>query len=292
MISPREKLTAHLEAKLSVSAAIRNQFIYSNQEEDQSAGLIDPIGDEVRSQGSGIIHRYHNRILFMPTTACPVNCRYCFRRNELVSPSDFLKGNLEQLQIYLKEHSEVEEVILTGGDPLVLSNKKIEEVFKVLVECQTKYLRIHTRAPAVDPKRLDEGFIKLIEKYQPLFTRIFLVIHTNHSDELDSVIGNSIQRMSKLGITLLSQTVLLKGVNDDAYTLKKLMERLVELGITPYYLHHPDKVKGAMHFYLPEEEGITIYQQLKSICSGWAIPHYIVDSPEGTGKKLVINQTI
>ncbi|MEE2671302.1 MAG: KamA family radical SAM protein [Bdellovibrionota bacterium] len=292
MISPREKLTSHLEAKLAESAAIRKQFLYSNDEEDQTDGLLDPIGDALRAKGNGIIHRYKNRILFMPTTACPVNCRYCFRRNELVSPSSFLKGKLNELETYLKKHPEVEEVILTGGDPLVLNNQRLEEVFKILIKCGTRFLRIHTRAPAVDPTRIDDGFLKLIEKFQASFKRIFLVIHTNHPDELDSLIANSIEKLNGLKITLLSQSVLLKGVNDDAEILKRLMERLVEIGITPYYLHHPDKVKGAMHFYLSEDEGLKIYRQLKSICSGWAIPHYILDSSEGTGKKFMINQTL
>ncbi|MAZ46942.1 MAG: lysine 2,3-aminomutase [Halobacteriovoraceae bacterium] len=287
-----EKIPSSIKSRFTKSDALKRQFEFSPQELEVPGGNPDPIGDELKSQGGGIIHRYQNRILFTPTQACPINCRYCFRKNELNQGHKFLSPSLKRLKKYLSEHPEVDEVILTGGDPLILSDSKIKEILDTCLQSHIKYVRFHTRTPIAIPERLDQSFLELIRNYESKFKRIFFVLHTNHVDELTQPVLNKIKNLQNFNISLLTQTVLLKDVNDQPQALKELFELLVETGFTPYYLHHPDKVKGAMHFYLSEEEGMQIYKELRKICSGWAIPHYIVDSPHAYGKKLVINQLI
>lgn len=287
-----EKVSPYLEERLESSNALKRQFLFSDEELNFEGGFLDPIGDQKSSQGSGIIHRYPNRILYTPTQACPVNCRYCFRKNELNQGIRAFSPNLENLKIYLNENPQVEEVILTGGDPLVLTNSKLEKILRACSEVGIKFLRFHTRTPIADPTRIDSNFIQLLTEFQDQFKRLFFVLHTNHPDELTTDVLRSLEKLQAVKVSLLTQSVLLKGVNDDATTLSKLFETLAEVGFSPYYLHHPDKVKGAMHFYLSEEEGSKIYSELRRSVSGWAVPHYIVDSPEASGKKLVVNQDI
>jgi lysine 2,3-aminomutase len=264
-----------------------NQFIPSTKEE-LSQGHTDPIGDDLHSKGSGIIHRYKNRLLFNPTTICPINCRYCFRKNELFNNLDIFKSNLESLAEYLINHPEVEEVILTGGDPLILSTPKIEKIFKILKLIPTvKYIRFHTRTPVILPARLDLELASLLNEYAHIFQTITLAIHINHSDEITDDLEKNLKQFK--GINLLSQTVLLKNVNDDPNCLATLFKDLNKLNIRPYYLHHPDLVRGAMHFHMPLEVGRRIYSSLRDLIPGWLIPGYVVDSPTGIGKVNAYN---
>lgn len=283
-----EKIPPHILNKLS-DDIFRKQFQFSI-EENESSGLADPIGDQIHAKGNGIIHRYPNRILYTPTTACPINCRYCFRKNELFSNLESFKPNLVALKTYLRNHPEVEEVILSGGDPLILSNQKLAEIFEVLYQCQIKYLRIHTRTPIAIPSRMDQKLLELLHQHR--FKNLFFVLHSNHKRELDKTVSDALKEIDGNKIIKLTQTVLLKEINDNPDTLKDLFEKITEIGFRPYYLHHPDKVKGAMHFYLSETEGMKIYSALKKKISGWALPHYIIDNPEGLGKNLIINQKI
>ena len=264
-----------------------NQFIPSKQEESVQ-GFIDPIGDELHSKGSGIIHRYQNRLLFNPTTVCPINCRYCFRKNELFNNLDIFRSNLEGLAKYLLKHPEVEEVILTGGDPLIVSNSKIEKIFKVLKLIPTvKYIRFHSRTPVILPSRMDLELSNLLDKYSDSFDTITIAIHINHSDEISEELEQNLKLFKN--INLISQTVLLKDVNDNPLQLADLFKKLNKLNIRPYYLHHPDLVRGAMHFHMSLEAGRQIYSGLRDLIPGWLIPTYIVDSPSGMGKVNAYN---
>jgi len=259
-----------------------------NHDPTQLSGLVDPIGDQIHAKGNGIIHRYKNRILFTPTTVCPIHCRYCFRKNELYGQNEFLSPNIANLISYLNDHSEVEEVIFTGGDPLILSNQKIEQYLESLANIPSvKYIRFHTRTPIILPERIDEDFAKLLQSFTTKFDTISLVIHVNHSQELSEDLKLALTKLS--GINLLSQSVLLKGVNDDTLSLKDLFIQINKMGIRPYYLHHPDLVKGAMHFYLSLEEGRKIYGELRDLLPGWLIPHYVIDPASGQGKTLAYN---
>lgn len=272
---------------LGAQSSLWKQFV-PRAEENNPEGFLDPIGDETHSKENGIIHRYKNRVLFNPTLICPINCRYCFRKNELFSKPDFLKSNLEKLSKYLIENPNVEEVILTGGDPLILSTPKLENILETLSEISTiKYIRFHSRTPIIIPKRIDKELTSLLNKYSKHFDTISLAIHVNHSEELSLELFNHLSQLK--GVNLLSQTVLLKDINNNPHTLSTLFKDLNSFGIRPYYLHHPDQVKGAMHFHLSLEEGRKTYGNLRDLLPGWLIPHYVVDSPEGIGKALAYN---
>lgn len=271
------------------NSALWKQFVPSHFENNLS-GLHDPIGDKVHAKDNGIIHRYKNRVLFSPTTICPVHCRYCFRKNELNLQEDFLKANVTSLLEYLHENPTVEEVILTGGDPLILSNEKLDQLLLIISKIQTvKYIRFHTRTPIIIPSRIDPEFLSLLKKYKNYFETITFAIHINHSDELDSDVKFALKSIADININLVSQTVLLKDINSNLADLVNLFKDINKIGVRPYYLHHPDQVLGAMHFYLPLETGRKLYGKLRDELPGWLIPHYVVDSPMGAGKSLAFN---
>ncbi|MFZ4713460.1 MAG: KamA family radical SAM protein [Bacteriovoracaceae bacterium] len=274
---------------LGPMSALWKQFIPSHLE-NNSSGLIDPIGDQKHSQGSQIIHRYQNRVLFMPTSVCPVMCRYCFRKNELTENLDFLTPDFEKTLQYLNSHTEINEVIFSGGDPFILTDEKLDFYLSAFSKIpHLKYIRFHTRTPIVMPERVTAGLIEVLTRHQASFSKLFIALHINHMEELDPEVEDAICRLSEHRIELLSQTVLLKGINDDVSTLKELLETLVDMNVRPYYLHHPDPVKGGSHFMLTLKEGRTIYGKLRDLLPGWALPQYIIDIPEGFGKVLAFN---
>lgn len=264
------------------------QFVPTVNEQNP-LGLIDPIGDLKMAKGHGIIQRYKSRILFTPTPFCPIICRYCFRKNELSSHDEIFNQSTQKLKEYLASHPEINEVILTGGDPLMLNNNKLIQLLELLSFTGVKFIRFHTRTPIILPSRINEGLIKLLQNFSNKFSKIIFVLHTNHSDEIDSEVQKSLLKLKELNIHRLTQTVLLKDVNNTKNDLLHLFYKILECDFTPYYLHHPDKVKGAMHFWLPLEEGRKIYARLRDELPGWAIPHYIIDHPSGHGKQLAFN---
>jgi len=200
----------------------------------------------------------------------------------------FTNNNQLEIEKYLHDHSEIDEIIFTGGDPLVLSDSKLKhwlDFFKSI--SSIKIIRFHTRMPVIIPHRVDNDFCNLIESYTRHFDQIIFVIHSNHTDEWSEGFDEACKKLNKLPITLLSQSVLLKEVNDNALLLKDLFYGLSKRGIHPYYLHHPDPVKGAMHFTISLEKGYSIYSELKKIVSGWALPKYVLETPNGGGKVSV-----
>lgn len=272
------------------NSVLWQQFVPSAIEEKNEQGLYDPIGDTVHAKQGQLIHRYSNRALFLPTTVCPIICRYCFRKNELTYKDELFKADFEKTLSYLRSHPEIEEIIFSGGDPLILSDSKLEYYLTSFHEIGIRYIRFHTRTPVIIPSRLDDGLISVIKKFQNKFRAITFVIHLNHSDEISSEMKEAISNFQQQTSTqLLSQSVLLKNINNDSLTLKKLFEDLHDIGIRPYYLHHPDLVKGGMHFYLDLHEGRKIFQQLKDLLPGWLLPNYILDIPGGHGKTNAFN---
>lgn len=259
------------------------------KKELSSTGKLDPIGDLKHAKHSGIIHRYKNRILYTPTNKCPIICRYCFRKNELSSENSVFNANLNKLGVYLDENPQVEEVILTGGDPLILSNQKLDLILTFLADKKIKYVRFHTRTPVILPSRIDDGLIFLLNKFCKKFIRINFVLHTNHANELDSEVVAALNKLRDTKVTKLTQSVLLKGINDHPDSLIDLFKKIIETDFTPYYLHHPDKVRGAMHFYLDLEDGRRIYSKLHDSLPGWAIPKYVIDNDQGEGKQFAFN---
>lgn len=272
-----------------VNSPLGLQFL-PHDDENKDMGMQDPIGDQVHQKTKQLIHRYHNRALFIPTLNCPVICRYCFRKNELYSDEAIFKQELEATKNYLMQHQEIEEIIFTGGDPLMVTDQKLDLYLAFFKEIPSiKYIRIHTRTPVIMPSRINEGFIDVVKKYSAHFTRLMLMVHVNHPDEIGTEEMLAIKKLTSSHIEVFSQTVLLKNINDNTDTLYQLFKTLINLKITPYYLHHPDQVRGGMHFTLSLEEGRKIYQPLRDLLSGWAIPQYIVDIPGGEGKTLAYN---
>ena len=267
------------------------QFVPSALELDEGLcreGLDDPIGDGRYARGASLIHRYKNRALWMPTAVCPVQCRYCFRKNELHQktwPTLNFKRDLD----YLAAHPEIEEVIFSGGDPLILSNRKLAQLTDALSGLAAiKRLRFHSRTPIILPSRVGSALLDLLETLASRFT-VSLVVHCNHLSEIDEEVECALKKLRFLPIHVMSQSVLLKGVNDIPSDLIALFNALAGLGVRPYYLHHPDRVRGGMHFYLPLERGRKIYETVKNNLAGWILPRYVVDLPGGEGKTLASN---
>ena len=266
------------------------QFLPQDEEKTFPGGGLDPIGDDIYRQEKGIIHRYENRILISPTPLCPVQCRYCFRKNNLSQTPEQYRGQLSLLQQYLASHPKVNEVIFTGGDPLMVSDSILESYFLTLQKfSQVKFVRLHTRTPIILPERITPPFVHLLQRFQKVFAQLHLVIHINHWSEADHDIITAIGELQKAHVSLMSQSVLLKNVNDTTDDLYQLFLNLAQLGVRPYYLHHPDRVRGAMHFYIPLEQGQKIYHPLRRILPGWAMPNYVVELPEGKGKAVALS---
>jgi len=244
----------------------------------------DPIGDHAHSPVEGIVHRYPDRVLLKAVHSCPVYCRFCFRR-EMVGPDGdgTLAGEaLEAALAYINDHSEIWEVIFTGGDPLVLSPRRLRSILERLATMDhVKIVRFHTRVPVADPARVTA---ELVDALQASGKTTYVAIHANHPRELTGDARAAIKQLHAAGIALVSQTVLLKGVNDDAGILAELMRTFVELRIRPYYLHHPDLAPGTGHFRLSISEGQAIVAALHGRLSGLCQPTYVLDIPGGHGK--------
>lgn len=244
--------------------------------------LADPIGDDRFSPLPGLVHRHPDRVLLKPTLACPVHCRFCFRRHEVGSTGALAPEEVADALGYIREHKEIREVILTGGDPLMLSHRRLEALSRDLATIpHLKLLRIHSRVPVADPGRIGEAAIEALKAGG---LPLFLVVHCNHPDEIGREAVAALATLVDAGIPLLSQTVLLKGVNDDADLLATLFETLLEHRVKPYYLHHGDLVPGAAHFRCSLAEGRALMTELRRRLSGLAMPTYILDIPGGHGK--------
>ena len=263
---------------------IAKQFLPDIRELDvQQAERADPIGDEAHSPVKGIVHRYPDRALLKPVLVCPVYCRFCFRR-EMVGPgSDTLtSAELDDAVEYIRSHTEIWEVIITGGDPLMLSPRRLGGLVEALNQLDhIKVIRWHSRVPIVDPQRATPALISALVSTQKA---VWLAVHCNHPRELTASALDALRRLARAGITLVSQTVLLKGVNDDARVLEALMRRFVEAGVRPYYLHQLDLAPGTSHFRVEIETGRAIMNKLRGLLSGIAQPTYVLDIPGGYGK--------
>ncbi len=246
----------------------------------------DPIGDDAFSPVEGIVHRYPDRVLLKLINACAVYCRFCFRR-EMVGPgrgalsARALAGALD----YIGAHPQIWEVILTGGDPLVLSARRLGDVMRKLAAIDhVKVLRVHTRVPVAAPERVTAALVRALRAKNKAS---FVVLHANHPRELSKQTRAACARLVDAGIPMLSQTVLLRGVNDDAETLGALLRSLVECRIKPYYLHHADLAPGTSHFRTTIGEGQALMRALHGRFSGLCQPAYVLDIPGGHGKSPI-----
>ncbi len=241
--------------------------------EEHPEFVTDPLGEEAANQMPGVLHKYQSRFLLTLTGACAIHCRYCFRRHfpyqeNLPKNEDWLK-----IKHYIEQNPSINEVILSGGDPLTLSNRKLALWIERLSSLdQIKIVRIHSRVPIVIPNRLDEEFISILKNSR---LRIIVVIHSNHASELDDYTCSKLLQLSLHHITVLNQAVLLKGVNDSAQSLTELSYRLFEARVMPYYLHVLDKVKGAQHFDLRSSQIDQIYHDVLASLPGYLVPKLV-----------------
>ncbi len=242
----------------------------------------DPIGDDAHSPLPGLVHRYPDRVLLMPTTACPVYCRFCFRRERVGHGATTMSASeIDDALAYIAARPGIREAILTGGDPMILSPRRLGGILRRVAAIRTvEILRIHTRVPVADPKRVDSALIGALRQRVP----VYVLIHCNHPREIDRESARAIAALADAGIPLLGQTVLLKGVNDDAETLATLFRAMVRHRVRPYYLHHPDLAPGTAHFRLSIEEGQALMRALRGRISGLCQPNYVIDIPGGHGK--------
>jgi lysine 2,3-aminomutase len=267
---------------------IARQFVPHEAELDNfPEERADPIGDDSHSPVRGIVHRHRDRVLLKIVHACPVYCRFCFRR-EMVGPDGegaLSDADLEIALAWLREHSEIREVIVTGGDPFVLSTRRVGELTRRLSEIgQLRVLRWHTRVPVVAPEKITPAFLGAIRLSRGA---TYVALHANHPRELTVVARAACARLVDAGIPMLSQTVLLRGVNDDIETLVELMQAFVETRIKPYYLHHPDLAPGTSHFRVDVARGQELVRELRSRASGLCQPEYVLDIPGGHAKARV-----
>ena len=239
--------------------------------------VSDPVGEEKKMPVPWVVQKHADRALLLVTRRCHLHCRYCFRR-DLDGQSDPTTDELRTAVDFLHK-SGVHEVILSGGDPLILRTPKLLGIIDSL-RPQIPQIRIHSRAPITFPKRVDAALVEGLKSRQP----VWLIVHVNHPDELSEDVCLGLGRLVDAGIPVLNQSVLLKGVNDDPDVLADLSRALVNLRVKPYYLHHPDAVPGGGRFRVSVEEGLAIHRALRGKVSGMALPQYVIDPPDGTGK--------
>lgn len=270
---------------------IARQFIPDLRELDvHPLDLADPIGDAPRSPREGLVHRYPDRVLLKLVSACPVYCRFCFRRETVGAAKGGMlpPAAFEAALSYIREHAEIWEVILTGGDPLALSPRRLREAMAAISAIpHVRTIRIHTRVPVAAPDLVTDELIGALKTLQ---AATWIAVHANHPRELNAIAREKCAALVDAGIPLVSQTVLLKGVNDNAESLCALMRAFVETRIKPYYLHHPDLAPGTAHFRLPIAEGQRIFAELNRRLSGVARPVYVLDIPGGYGKISLAEQ--
>jgi lysine 2,3-aminomutase len=244
--------------------------------------LADPLGDQRWSPIPGIVHRHPDRVLLKPTLLCPVYCRFCFRREAVgKAPAMLGRAALDRAFAYVRERPQIWEVIVTGGDPFVLAPRRIALIVRALDEIpHLGVIRFHTRVPVVEPGRLTLALVEALSAEKA----VYVVVHANHPRELTAAAKEAVTRLVRAGIPLLSQTVLLRGVNDDAAVLEALFRGLVAMRVKPYYLHHADLARGTAHFRTGIAEGQRLVRRLRAGASGLCQPAYVLDIPGGWGK--------
>ena len=247
--------------------------------------VSDPVGDHLAISSPGLLQKYHSRALLLVTGACAIHCRYCFRRHFPYSESNPLASQWQQTLTTLNKDKSINEVILSGGDPLILTDQKLESLIADLETIpHIKRLRFHSRLPVVLPERIDHSFLACLEKTS---LNIVMVIHANHANEIDNDVASAVIRLHKIGCQLLNQTVLLKGINDDEMSLINLSECLSEIKVLPYYLHLLDPVAGASHFDVTEQDGIELIEKIRKKLPGYLVPR-LVREQQGEASKIII----
>lgn len=265
---------------------LRQVFPLIDEGFDVDNFVSDPVGDQLAITSPGMLQKYHGRALLLTTGACAIHCRYCFRRHFPYGDSNPLASQWQTTLTSLRDDTTINEVILSGGDPLSLTDMKLEALVNDLEKIpHIKRLRIHTRLPIVLPERIDQRLLKWISNTS---LQVIMVIHANHGNEIDRNVARVLDNLRLAGCQLLNQSVLLKGINDDVVSLYSLSERLSDVNVMPYYLHLLDPVAGASHFDVPEQQGIELIEQLRKILPGYLVPR-LVREQQGEASKTIIN---
>ncbi|MDD5370188.1 MAG: lysine 2,3-aminomutase [Anaerolineaceae bacterium] len=262
---------------------IRKQVIPTDAEITPFTGMMeDSLAEDRHSPVPGLVHRYPDRVLMLVTTQCASYCRYCTRSRIVGNPgATFSRADFEAQIDYLKRTPQVRDVLLSGGDPLTLAPKLLEELLSRLREIpHIEIIRIGTRVPVFMPMRVTDELCSMLEKYHPLWMNI----HVNHPNEISSELAQACDKLSRAGIPLGNQSVLLAGVNDCPHIMRQLVQDLVRIRVRPYYIYQCDLVEGAGHFRTPVAKGIEIMEALRGHTSGYAVPTYVIDAPGGGGK--------
>jgi len=254
------------------------------QELVDTTSSYDPLSEEDQMPVPQLIHRYPDRVVMLTTNRCPVLCRHCFRKRKWKDgekASDISDRQINAISTYISAHSEVKEILISGGDPLMLNDRRIKNILDKLSSIEhLDVIRIATRVPVTLPMRIDKKLISILKEYP----KLWFVTHFNHENELTEESISACRLISQTGIPILNQAVLLKGVNDNADTLEKLFRKLVRNRIKPHYLFHVDPVRGVKHFATGIQAGLDILKEFKNNLSSIAVPHFAIDLPEGGGK--------
>jgi lysine 2,3-aminomutase len=244
-------------------------------------GMEDPLSEEHQSPVPNLIHRYPDRVVFMVSNRCAVYCRHCMRKRKVGAPFVVTDDTIGQGIAYISKNPSIRDVLVSGGDPLLLEDKAVNAILKELRAIpHVEIIRIHTRVPCTLPQRVTEHLAGILRKFHPLFINI----HFNHPDEITFEAAAACAILADAGIPLGCQTVLLKGVNDDPAVMTLLMQKLLKIRVRPYYIHHADLVKGTGHFRTSIQTGLNIMKRLRGYTSGMCVPQYMIDLPGGGGK--------
>lgn len=265
------------------------QVVPDLKEIEDSEGPEDPLNEDGDMPVPGLTHRYPDRVLLLVTSVCPVYCRFCTRKR-LVGRSNLISDKTIRLGIqYLRETPQVRDVLLSGGDPLMLSDEKLEWIISSLRAIpHIEVIRVGTRVPVFLPSRITDRFCDMLKKYHPFYMNI----HFNHPDEITEEVKVACGKLADAGIPLGSQTVLLKGVNDNPDVMKKLMQKLLTIRVKPYYLYQADLTKGTAHFRTDPKVGLEIIKALRGHTTGFAVPQFVIDAPGGGGKIPIIPEAV
>jgi len=298
-LTPAEKAgCAHADHKLALAITpyffnlidrddpncpIRRQLIPRGEESIVSDGeMLDSLGEDEHSPVAGLVHRYPDRVLFLVTDRCAAYCRYCTRSRLVSNAQDYnFHPEFEQGLRYIESHPEIRDVLLSGGDPLLLSDRKLEHLLARLRAIpHVEFIRIGSRIPVFLPQRITPGLCDIFRRYGP----VWMSIHVNHPREATAELKAACERLAFAGVPLGNQSVLLRGVNDDADVMKALVHRLLRMRVRPYYLYQMDLITGGSHFKVDVRKGIEIIRALRGHTTGYAVPQYVIDAPGGGGK--------
>lgn len=257
------------------------QVVPDIRELHDSGGFEDPLAEDRDSPVPGIVHRYPDRVLFLVSHECAAFCRFCTRKRMVGDMEKISPRFLERGLTYIRQHKEIRDIVVSGGDPLLLSNRRIDFILRELRAIpHVQIIRIGTRVPCFLPQRVTPEFVSILRKYHPLYVNV----HFNHPDELTDQARQALSMLADAGIPLGDQTVLLQGVNDDPEVMKQLMHKLLMCRVRPYYIYQADMVSGTQHFRTRIEKGLEIIRALRGWTSGLAVPHFVIDAPGGGGK--------